>query len=434
MGRSKGLIHKSIRRANTMNRSRLMINVIFMLVPLLTPVIGKASTSMLSIPEALPKGAIVNGNSQFAFKMQRQFGDYEHNAFFSPYSISLVFGMLYSGAADETAQQIKNTFHFPADQHALPIYFGRLNNQLMKTAKDKTTGKNIELNIANGIWVEKSYHFLPSYIEILKNSYQSKINKADFLNNLNQEIVQINSWVEQKTNDRIKDLIPDGALNPLTKMVLVNAIYFKGDWQKPFKGHSTTKGDFYTFNNQILQTQMMHQRGRFSVAEDENTQLIELLYQGGNYSMLVLLPKNNSDIKQFETNLTSEKLNQLTNKLAMNQVSLSLPKFKFVTEYRLNSYLSALGVTNAFSSKADFSNIDGTQSLQISEVIHKAFIEVNEKGAEAAAATAVVIRATSIPNYVEFNANRPFVFMIKEKTTDSILFIGRFAAPNKKKI
>jgi len=371
--------------------------------------------------------AVVKGNTAFALRMHQELSSKEGNLFFSPYSISSALGMTYAGARNNTEKEIKQVLHFPGEPGALCRSFGELQEGLNLVQK---AGK-IKLSIANAIWYERSYKFLPSFIDVVQNDYRSKIAQADFVGNAEAERKVINTWVEKQTNDKIKDLIPSGVLNSLTRMVLVNAIYFKGDWASQFKEINTRELDFNVTAKEKVKAKMMYQQEDFRVAEDENTQVLEMMYKGDRLSMLVLLPKQKNEISKLEKTLTAEKLRGLISKLRKTKVQVTFPKFKIETGYDLVPPFMKLGMKDVFNSKSDFSGMDGAKDLYISAILHKAFVEVDEKGTEAAAATAVVMSLKSVaPRYPRFNADHPFLFLIRDNVTGSILFMGRMVNPN----
>jgi len=389
---------------------------------------GSATLLAAEKPDKASVGAVVKGNTVFALGMYQELSSKEGNLFFSPYSISSALGMTYAGARNNTEKEIKQVLHFPGEPGALCRSFGELQEGLNSVQK----AGEIKLSIANAIWYEKSYTFLPSFINLVQNDYKSKVALADFVGNAEAERKVINTWVEKQTNDKIKNLIPMGILNPLTRMVLVNAIYFKGDWESQFKEINTRELDFNVTASKKVKTKMMYQQGDFLLAEDENTQALEMTYKGDRLSMLVLLPKQKNEISELEKTLTAEKLNGLIAKLRDTKVQVTFPKFKVETGYDLVPPFMKLGMKDAFAQRADFSGMDGTKDLYISAIMHKAFVEVDEKGTEAAAATAVVMTLESVsfsPPY-KFNADHPFLFLIRDNVTGSILFMGRMVNPN----
>lgn len=393
---------------------------------LITAVVaGSASLLAAEAPAGTSADAVVKGNTAFALKMHQELSSKEGNLFFSPYSISSALAMTYAGARNNTAAEMKEALHFPAGPDAMCASFGELQEGLNRLQQ----AGDIKLSIANAIWAEKSYAFLPAFMDLVQKEYRSKIALADFVGNAEKEMKAINSWVEKQTNGKIKDLIPQGALDALTRMVLVNAIYFKGDWASQFKERHTRERDFHISAEEKVKAMMMYQQGKFRLAADADTQALEMPYKGEALSMLVLLPKEKNGISKLEKTLTAKKLDDLIGGLRETTVQVTFPKFKIETGYDLIPPFKNLGMKDAFGKRSDFSGMDGTRNLYISAILHKAFVEVDEKGTEAAAATAVVMKERSAPRYPRFNANHPFLFLIRDNATGSILFMGRIVDP-----
>jgi len=407
-----------------MNRTHLTLPALL----IAATVAGSATLLAAETPEKASVDAVVKGNTVFAMKMHQELSSKEGNLFFSPYSISSALGMTYAGARNNTEKEMKVALHFPGGRDELCKSFGELQEGLNAIQK----AGDIKLSIANAIWAQKSYPFLSGFTSLVQEEYKSKIFLADFVSKAETERKVINTWVEKQTNDKIKNLIPMGVLDGLTRMVLVNAIYFKGDWASQFKESDTRERDFYVSAEKKVKAKMMYQQGKFRLTEDADAQALEMPYKGDRLSMLVLLPKQKDDIGRLEKALTAEKLRDLVAKLRKTTVEVTFPKFKVETGYDLIPPLQSLGMKDAFIRKADFSGMDGTKHLFISAILHKAFVEVDEKGTEAAAATAAVMALSSAPMHPRFNADHPFLFLIRDNTTGSILFMGRMVNPNSK--
>jgi serpin B len=297
--------------------------------------------------------------------------------------------------------------------------------------------KEYQLSTANALWAQKDYPFLEEYLKVNKQYYSAKVTNLDFKTKTEESRQTINKWVEEQTNNKIKNLIPQGNIDPMTRLVLTNAIYFKGDWKLQFDKTKTKKEDFKVNETKTVQADMMRLKEgkeKFNYGENEQLQIIELPYKGEKLSMLVVLPKE-SNLQGIEEELNSEKLSEWKKLLTKKEVYVYLPKFKFETKYFMAENLSKMGMPTAFSSDADFTGmIDANKTdekLYISSVIHQAFVQVDEEGTEAAAATAVIMKVTSagpmeIP---EFRADHPFIFIIQENSTDSILFMGKVVDP-----
>ena len=406
-----------------MNRTHLTSSILL----IATIACGSATLLAAEKPQKASVDALVKGNTAFALRMHQELSSKEGNLFFSSFSISSALGMTYAGARNNTKREMKEALHFTGGRDGLCRSFGELRERLNTVQK----AGDIKLSIANAIWAEKSHTFLPGFMDLVQKKYKSKISLADFIKNAETERKGINTWVEKQTNDTIKDLIPQGVLDALTRMVLVNAIYFKGDWASQFKKSHTREREFTVTAEKKVKAKMMYQRGEFRLAEDADTQALEMPYKGDSLSMLVLLPKQKNGIGNLEKTLTAEKLSDLVAKLRKTTVEVTLPKFKVKTGYDLIPPLKSLGMKDAFADAADFSGMDGTRDLYISAILHKAFVEVDEKGTEAAAATAVVIETLSERVYPKFNADHPFLFLIRDKATGSILFMGRLVDPRK---
>ena len=373
---------------------------------------------------------VVEANNQFAFEYYSHLKNRETgNIFFSPFSISSALVMTYEGAREQTAKEMQSVLHFPADDNLRRTEYLKIFNELNK--KDK----KYELNIANALWAQKDYQFLSDYIDTVEKYYGGKTNNLDFVKDPEGSRVTINDWVEKQTKDKIKDLIPQGVINDMTRLVLTNAIYFKGEWVKQFDKENTTDEDFRINENDSVKVPMMQrtdEEAEFNYAENKDLQILEMPYSGEDLSMLILLPKND-DLAKVENSLSTENLAQWKKDLKKQRVEVFVPKFKFETKYLMTEDLKAMGMPTAFGLGADFSGMDGKKDLFISEVIHQAFVEVNEEGTEAAAATGVVMMLGALPGEETkipvFRADHPFIFLIQEKNSGNILFIGRVVNP-----
>ncbi|NLE38060.1 MAG: serpin family protein, partial [Pirellulaceae bacterium] len=284
----------------------------------------------------------------------------------------------------------------------------------------------------NRLWGQTGYHFLPAFLQVTREDYGAELAQVDFARNTEAARRTINTWVEDKTEKRIQDLIAPGVLDQATTLVLTNAIYFKGDWQRQFKAEATKEAPFLINPQEKVAVPMMHQRGDFGYGDAGDAQILELPYVGRDLSMFVLLPKRVDGLADLEQKFTLDNLNTWTSGLRRRNVEVYLPKFTMTSSFRLDRVLSAMGMPLAFSGEADFSGMNGRHDLFISAVIHKAFVDVNEEGTEAAAATAVVMeRAAAVPENLVFRADHPFLLLIRDNRTGSILFLGRMANPKK---
>ena len=368
--------------------------------------------------------AQVAGNSEFALatvqKLMATSGS--DNIFFSPYSISTALSMTYAGARENTARQMADTLRFrlpPADQHAA---FAALARAM------KPDGKNYRLEISNALWGQQGYAFQPEFLELVQKYYAGGFNTVDFAGATEASRQTINSWVEQKTANKIKDLLAQGSLTELTRLVLTNAIYFKGDWAVKFKPDLTKPMPFHVSVEKTVNVPMMRQNGDFLFAENDDVKVLELPYVGKELSMVLLLPKTN--MNDLNAKLDAARLAEWTGQVREREVDIYLPKFKFETQYELKELLSDMGMVDAFAlPPADFSGMSGQKDLYITKVIHKAIIEVNEEGSEAAAATAVVMGVKAVLHKPVFKADQPFLFLIRHNDTGAILFMGRVNNP-----
>jgi len=369
---------------------------------------------------------VIDANNQFALELYTELSkNGKENIFYSPYSIFAALGMTYEGAKGETKDEIKSVFHFPEDSTLRPN-FAKIYNDINKNEED------YELRTGNALWVQKDYPFLEDYINIVEKYYGGKVSNLDFVKETEKSRQTINSFIEEQTNGKIKDLIPKGVLDYLTRLVLTNAIYFKGTWQWEFNPKNTEEVDFKITPTDIVKVPMMYmkpEKAKFNYADLEDLQILELPYKGEKISMLILLPKDNlEDIQP----LTIEKLKEWKSQMKKETLDeIYLPKFEFDTKYFMKEILSDMGMPTAFEMDADFSGMDGTKSLYIKEVIHQAYVKVDEKGTEAAAATGVVMELTSIMPKNIFRADHPFIFIIQQNDTGNILFLGRVNDPTK---
>jgi serpin B len=369
--------------------------------------------------------AVVKGNTEFALDLYQKLRNAEGNLFFSPHSISSALAMTYAGAFGDTQTQMAQALHFLPDRKQFHPAFALLGAKLKEAVKQG----HIQLKVANTLWPRKGYEFLKEFLALAKKFYEVRITPIDYDD---EEAARqtINNWVEERTGNRIKNLIPSGVLDSMTRLVLVNAIYFKGDWANQFDPALTSQAPFSIAPNIQEQVPMMIRKHEFRYMEDSDLQILELPYAGDDLSMIVALPKEIDGLEKLEASLTVDKLNRWTSNLEGAQVDVSLPRFEATFPLRLDDILKSMGMVNAFSDKADFSGMDGSRELFIGAILHKAFIAVNEQGTEAAAATAVIMqtKAFAIPPIV-FRADHPFVFFIRENRTGSILFIGRVKNP-----
>ena len=371
---------------------------------------------------------VVTGDNAFAADLYGRLRGQDGNLFFSPYSISTALAMTYAGARGDTATQMAQTLHFNLPASDLPPAFADLAAGLNAIQQEG----NIQLAIANSLWPQKEFPFLPKYLALCQKYYGAAVYPVDFIGHTEVTRQTINDWVSGKTNGKITDLLAPGSIDG-ARLVLVNAIYFKGNWVHRFQPDATRDQPFHVSPESTTNASMMQQAAEFGYAEFPDLQVLELPYAGNDVSMVVLLPRTVDGLGKLEQQLTATNLAAWTTNLLRQQVRVFLPKFTATSEFSLRDTLVAMGMTDAFDSgKADFSGMDGRRDLYISKVIHKAYVKVDEQGTEAAAATAVTMKFAGVmaqPPMPIFMANHPFLFLIRDNRTGSVLFLGRMTNP-----
>ncbi len=374
---------------------------------------------------------VVDGDTEFAFDLYQALRGKDGNIFYSPHSISLALAMTYGGACGETARQMAETLHYGLAQNSLHPAFNALDIELAKRgegAKGKD-GKGFRLNAVSAIWGQKDYKFMSTYLDLLAENYGAGLRILDFKSAPEQSRVTINNWVTEQTEGRIKDLIPKGNIDPLTRLVLTNAIYFNAAWKLPFKPEATANGPFHLENGADVNVPMMKQTDYFGYAKSGNYLAVELPYDGNELSM-VILTNQASKFGDFENTLNAAAVESIVDNLKNTRVALTMPKFEFESEFGLKETLIGMGMEEPFRDSADFSGMSTESDLHIDDVIHKAFVSVDEAGTEAAAATAVIVGATAMPvEPTTVTLDRPFVFLVRDIQTGAILFVGRVMNP-----
>jgi len=382
-------------------------------------------------PDEAQVDALVQGNSAFAFDLYQLLYGAEENAFYSPYSISLALAMTYAGAHGVTEQQMAEVLRYTLGQDGTPAAFNTLDQALASRGQqpDLDEDSRFSLNVANALWGQKGYAFLAAFLDKLAQNYGAGLRLVDYVQDPEASRSTINRWVEEQTEEKIKDLLPLGSITTDTRLVLSNAIYFNAAWLCPFEKSATKDGRFQLPDGNEVVVPMMRQSERMGYAEGSSYQAVELPYAGGEMSMVVLLPAEGS-FDEFARALDAQVLQTVLEGMNHEQVMLTMPRFRYESSFRLKDALVQLGMGNAFSDKADFSGMTGNHDLSISDVYHKAFVAVDEDGTEAAAATAVVMKLTAAPGMpVEVTLDRPFVFLIRDIDTGAILFIGHVVNP-----
>jgi serpin B len=369
---------------------------------------------------------LVSGNSAFAWELYQELRGEGGNLFYSPYSMSAALAMTYAGARGETERQMAETLHFTLAQERLHAAFNALD-----LALNGQSGEDFRLSVVNSLWGQVGDDFLPQFLDTLAANYGAGLRLLDFAAEPEPARQEINEWVSQQTRERVKDLIPQGAITPITSLVLANAIYFDAQWQSPFSAELTGDSAFYTLDGGQTTAQMMRMSApaELSYAQGQGYQAVELPYAGGHASMLLIAP-DQGQFEAFEAGLDAGQIEAIVKALEPKQVALTMPKFTYESQLDLAETLTALGMPDAFGGAADFSGMDGTRELFIGGVYHKAYVAVDEAGTEAAAATAVVMQRKGIamPD-VELTVDRPFVLMIRDMQSGALLFVGRVVNP-----
>jgi len=374
---------------------------------------------------------VTNGNNAFAVDLYGHLRHQNGNLFFSPASISTAFAMADAGARGQTAAEMASVFHFTLPQDRLHPAMGALLSGM------NAPHQGYELRVADALWAQQDAHFLPAYLALVQNNYGAGFHRVDFKTQSEAVRGNINQWVEQQTNSRIQNLIGPGVLTPLTRLVLTNAIYFKGTWQHPFEKSATEDGEFHLSSSETATVPLMHRTGAgYRYYDGGAFQELEMPYQGDDLAMVVLLPRQNGALPALEQQFTATAAHDWMERLEpIDKVILTFPRFTMTQQFELSGTLASMGMPQAFSPSADFSGMTGKPDFRISAAIHKAFIDVNEQGTEAAAATSITMRAAAMrmpapePPSIVFRADHPFLFMIRETKSGAILFMGRVEDP-----
>jgi serpin B len=379
------------------------------------------------------EATLVAGNDAFAFDVYKYLRAGDGNIFFSPYSLSEVLAMTYGGARGNTEKEMAAALEFQLPQDKLHLAFDALDLALASRGQG-AKGKDqqpFRLHVVNAIWGQTGFDFLPSYLELLAENYGSGLRILDFQKNPESSRVAINNWVAQQTEQKIKDLIPEGSITDMTRLVLTNAIYFNAAWLNQFDKNSTKPGDFTLKSGSKVSVPMMHEQESFNYGSGDGYQVVELPYDGNELSMVILLP-DQGKFDSFEASLTGQSVTGIIQGMKSRTVQLSMPKFTTEQSFGLKSALTSLGMKDAFApGLADFSGMDGKKDLYIQDVVHKAFIAVDEAGTEAAAASGVIVGTTAVPSdIVKLDINRPFIYLIHDIQTGTILFLGRVMNPS----
>ncbi len=372
------------------------------------------------------KRAIAKANNQFAIALYSKLNRGGGNVFFSPFSVFNALSMVYAGARGQTEEEMAKVLHticMPQD------VFHKSFSELLKNMKNEKNGKYM-LDIANALWIQKDFLLLENFETIMRDEYGGNFFYVNFSNS-SQALKQINDWANEQTHGKIQKILNKIPLQ--TRLILTNAVYFKGTWASEFTTSDTRSSPFYVGSQETVKVPMMYQEAKFNYMENDEFQALEMPYAGENLSMVVLLPKEGYGINKLEKSLNASNLTRWLSEMHLQKIRVYFPKFKLESEYSLKEALSSMGMNNAFSTNANFSGIDGRKDLYISQVIQKAYVDVNEKGTEAAAVTAVIMPLTCSPNMPRvkvFRADHPFVFFIIDRSTQTVLFMGRIVNPS----
>lgn len=374
---------------------------------------------------------LVAGNHKFALDMYKQLDTNSSNFMLSPFSIRLAFGLLQAGTRGDTEAEIAPTLHYGLTGDALHATFNALDLALAKRNIPRDPENDpVELKVANSFWGLNGFPWEKTYLDLIAENYGAGIKILDFKNEPEKSRTTINDWVEERTQKKIKNLLPEGSVNPdETVSVLVNAFYFKAPWAVRFNPDRTTEANFDTLNNSTVQADFMHQVGTFNYTDSVGFQALEMLFRTGDLSMVLLLPDLDT-FDDFENNLDTNQLGNILSGLGRALGTLSIPKFEFEAGFELKKILENLGMTTVFQDIADLSGMASDNRLFVDDVYHKTFISIDEEGAEAAAATGIVASVSSAPSRsFELTADHPFLFLIRDRVTGTILFMGRVTDP-----
>lgn len=379
-----------------------------------------------------PVSALIEGDNQFTVSFYKEASQKPGNLFVSPYNISSAFGMAALGARGKTAEQMYQTLHQTPSTLASSSELQKKLESPKQPKKEDTL-----LQFANSIWIQKDFSILPAFKKSMTQDFGTSFESVDFAHHASQAVKTINQWVDLHTKNKIKELVSEDDISQETRLVITSAVYMKAEWMYPFDKNATTKEPFYSTSKESIDVDTMHNTEAFNLYVNDDIALVELPYnheseQGSHLSMFIALPKDRGGLDKLEHQLTLSQLSDWIHSSKKHRVWLSLPKFKIETALELNDFMINLGMSDAFIPTGDFSGITGNKDLYISKAVHKTFINVDEQGTEAAAATGVMMSLTSILEPEEpyrMQADHPFLFVIMDRKTDTILFIGRVVKP-----
>ena len=399
--------------------------------------VGSAPPKLLMGEPPAELKPVVDGNDAFALELYAKLKNTDGNLFLSPYSISSALAMAYGGARGNTEKQMSTTLHFPGDQNRFHSAMAKIRQTLVGIDGHK----RINITVANGLWPQKDYKFNPAFLDLVKKRYDAVVDFVDFMTACEPARERINRWVDLQTKHKIRDAIPPAMLSPNSRFVIVNAIYFKGDWFSRFQEERTAPEPFWVSSDKSIQAPMMRQEHVFRYAEQDDLQILELPYMGYDLSMLILLPKERGGLSEVEKQLGADNLARWIKALDARTVDVRFPKFRMESRFSLVPTLSAMGMSDAFdASRADFTGMTQRplfvdipqQPLFIGAVEHAALVEVDEQGTVAAAATSLSLGCCAhFPPPATFHADHPFIFLIRDNHTGTLLFLGRVIEPAK---
>ncbi len=385
-------------------------------------------------------GELVWGNNAFAFDLYRTLSNGEGNFFYSPFSISQALAMTSAGARGETLRQMEATLHHRLPQSSLHPAFNALDRTLAARGQEPGSAPNdageggqyFRLNIASAVWGQDGYHFLPEFLDLLAEHYGVGMMAVDFTGAPDESRVRINDWVAEETEGKVKDLLAPGVIDRSTRLVLTNAIYFNASWVWQFNPSDTEVRPFHLPGGDTVGVPMMTETSKdfYGYARGDGYQAVDVPYSWGEMAMTILLPDEGA-LEGFEGSLDAETLNRIIDDIEIDYITLTMPLFEFESQFSLGETLTEMGMPDAFGAGADFSGMTGSRDLWISEAVHKAFVSVDEEGTEAAAATAVVMAASGPSKEpIEVTVDRPFIFLIRDIGTGTVLFLGRVSNPD----
>ncbi|WP_437572425.1 serpin family protein [Sorangium sp. So ce542] len=388
----------------------------------------------ISTPDVPPedKTALVSGNSAFALDLYQELREEPGNVFYSPYSISTALAMTWAGAKGETETAMADTLRFGLGQDKLHPAFNWIDQELESRGQGAqgADGEGFRLNVVNALWGQIGYGFEAPFLDTLALNYGAGMRVVDFLGHKQEAVDLINGWVSDQTEGKIEKLVPLDAITPETVLVLTNAIYFNAAWRTPFEPTATADGPFEKADGTEVTVPLMHASLEMPYAEGEGYQAVAMPYDGDELSMVLVLPAKGT-LDAFEASLDAAKVDGIVGAMSEHLVETTMPKFKFEYELSLKKTLQAMGMEIAFTAgAADFTGINAEGQPYIQDVLHKAFVGVNEAGTEAAAATAVIVGDESAPVPASLALVNPFLFLIRDNATGSILFVGRVADPS----